>query len=274
MAETGDLESMTRSVTEYTASVCIEELYTVGIKLALVDTPGFNDTKGLKQDAFNLATISKFCGQRNEAYPNCILFCIKADDNRLGGANSQFMRNLKLLNHIGVIDSERPNLIVVITHACSVGFANVGKWEESLRKKTEKIQEILESCIKFRPKVICLENDPESHGLKVDETLSKLPNGTLQPFNLFSAIMDMMEQNGDELGLATVREFYRRSDNQLTFEEGESFYATDASAPESKLDKLEKLCAEILLATSGVNELLEEISRTVCILIPTNFQHF
>ena len=69
----------------------------------LIDTPGFNDTEGLEQDACNLACIHDMLRNhaplqslsgREEAklFPNVILLLAKATEKRFEGENSNLTK--------------------------------------------------------------------------------------------------------------------------------------------------------------------------------------
>ena len=57
-AKTSDRKSETRVTTEY--EIIGEDEDTTGIKIGVVDSPGFNDTDGTAQDACNFYSIKSF----------------------------------------------------------------------------------------------------------------------------------------------------------------------------------------------------------------------
>ena len=185
------------------------------MKLHVVDTPGFNDTDGFNQDACNLWGIRKFCQERITTgsifYDNIILFCMKTTENRFEGPESKFSKMLRILKDLKVIDPVHANnnLIVVLTFACAIP-------PKDLREKAMKIRNVLKAkkSLFREPPVVFIENDFTGHALRTNKNNSGgtiLPDGTIQPLNLFHAMMDLMRRNHDELGYITIREFYKRS---------------------------------------------------------------
>ena len=273
LVATSPVQSETRSVKEYTAITSIQELRTIGVRLRTVDTPGFNDIDGLKQDACNLMAIKKYCEKncclRRSCFPNVILLCVKAADNRLLGPQSKLAKSLQILKDLQVIDAECPNLMLVMTHACSIGcnVNNVERWKNRLRDQVLAFQGVLKEHIGFEPLVAYLENGIDDNELQRVNGGSVLPDGTIQPLNLFDVIMKLLQDNRDELGYATIREFYKRSSEGVDFnvEVDRSVEATLAKA--EALSEEEEVCARRLLRIGDDWEL---IRRSVALVSPSS----
>lgn len=59
-AKTSDTKSETRVTTEFEITGDDANYNTTGIKIGVVDSPGFNDTDGTAQDACNFYSIKSF----------------------------------------------------------------------------------------------------------------------------------------------------------------------------------------------------------------------
>ena len=141
------------------------------------------------------------------------MIAFKASENRFQGKNSGFFKSLKAFNKLGLVDTERPNVVVVMTHVCSKSFSDVHKWETELTKKADSVKNVIKQTLRVDAPVVFLENDYEDYRLKMSEcgNQSKLPNGTWQPNNLFFAISDLLKTNGDALGVETFAHFFKTS---------------------------------------------------------------
>jgi len=105
VARTSASKSETRKTTEFLLKEDDVELGVKDLSLGVVDTPGFNDTEGMEQDAANLACIYDMLSNHpplqslsgnDEAklFPNVILLLVKATEKRFEGANSNFTKSL------------------------------------------------------------------------------------------------------------------------------------------------------------------------------------
>jgi len=180
-----------------------------------VDTPGFCDTDGPAQDACNLLSIDTF--KRNfyisGCYPNVILLVIQATDTRFSGKNSDFMKSLKAFAKLNLVHKERPNVVVVITWAYAIPSNNIEKWKEKMEAKSLEIKGVVLKTLKVEAPVVLIENEFEDNGLPKtsDGEQSKLPDGTLQPKNLYLAITEVLKEAKDDLGLMAVKKFFGES---------------------------------------------------------------
>ena len=85
-----------------------------------MDSPGFNDTDGLPQDACNFYSIKQFYKTHpilKNCYPNVVLVLINAGDKRIGGSASNLEKSLKCILKLDLVDKKNPNVIGVMTHA-------------------------------------------------------------------------------------------------------------------------------------------------------------
>ena len=131
-AQTSDQISMTRITTEYIISADDPEFEVSNLQLGLVDSPGFNDTDGMRQDACNFYSIKQFYATYPGArgcFPNLIFVMMNAGDKRFDGPNSNFTKSLKCLQKLNLVDTQNPNIVGVMTHACHLG-RNAKKWKD------------------------------------------------------------------------------------------------------------------------------------------------
>ena len=97
-AKTSSSTSETRTTTEFLIKVDHPDYKVTDLKLGLVDTPGFNDTDGMRQDACNFFSIKQFYKTHptlGGSRPNLIFVTIKADDNRIAGENSNLATEMQ-----------------------------------------------------------------------------------------------------------------------------------------------------------------------------------
>ena len=254
MIPTSGRSSETRSVTEYLRKCDVEKLQLSGLEVNIVDTPGFGDTDGLAQDACNLWAIQKFCTETIRAYPNIIVVCMKATENRFEGAKSNFVKCLKILQAMHIIDKEKVNVVIALTHACALPRKKQ-RWIEQSSNLAGSIKNVLKKELGFSVRVAFVENSFDDNDLEVIDQGSLLPDGTLQPQNLFRAIMDQLKDNGDDLGYSTFEQVYIERLTGKQFEIGNSVDAKIAKDHEDNLDKEENQFSSgtICLRPSQVN---------------------
>ncbi len=195
VAKTSDCQSETRSTTEHILVTADPNLAANDVSLSIVDPPGFNDADGLEQDARNLRSIEKFFRHHpslmGQAYPNIILVTVPSTDVRFQGKNSRFMKCLRAIQRLHLVDRVNPNIVVVMTWACALP-------PRQLRIKMEKIHAVVLDAIHIDAPVVCLENLPDDFGLETVGDYTQLPDGTLQPRNLFEAMISVAKKAGDE----------------------------------------------------------------------------
>ncbi len=263
IADISDEKSETRSTTEFTIEAPVERLAVTNLSLGIIDTPGFNDTSGLEQDACNLYAMSSFCCshfQRN-LYPNIVLLCVQATDNRFMGPKSSFSKTLQAIRSLNIVDKQRPNVIVVITWACSIPFNNATKWEAKLIEKGRKVNEILRDTLGVHAPVVWLENHFEEVGLEKQSGYSTLPNGELQPSNLYQKVIHMLQENNDPLAHITFKEMFGRGDKTQPYRIGHSVDAKIAEEEQLNFKETQIYNTLKESATSGVG--LPEVTNKI-----------
>lgn len=99
-----------------------------------------------------------------------------------------------------LIDYERNNVIVVLTHSAGMATKKE-RFEEKLRLRTEIIREQFQELLELENVlVVPVENFPEDYNLKKDNDFYELPNHQLSHLNLFEAMITKTEANEDSLG--------------------------------------------------------------------------
>ena len=233
-------QSETKITSEFLAFADNPNLEVKNLVLGLVDSPGFNDTYGLTQDACNFYSIKKFYEGHPKlqgCFPNLIFVLLKANDTRIAGENSNLSKSLRFLNKLSLVDHRRPNVVAVLSFCCSVPCIKVDVWKERVENLKKDVQDVISKSLKIVAPVVVLENDFEAYGLEKDGDFTKLPNGELQPKNLYNACANVLRENKDNLGLITFNACFSKlkrltndgyrivaknaSENALTTEERE-----------------------------------------------------
>ena len=154
VAKTSSTKSETRNTTEYVLTEDDVELGVKDLTLGIIDTPGFNDTEGIEQDACNLACIQNLLTNHKplqslsgkdsaRLFPNVILLLLKATEKRFEGQNSNFSKSLMAIKDMKIVDTKRNNVLVVLTNVMSFGNPNnPRKWHNQLRTKSKKIRNL------------------------------------------------------------------------------------------------------------------------------------
>ena len=208
-ANTGSYEPETRKTVEYLVGVNNHDNEDDSDqKLGIIDTPGLNDPRGIKQDACNLHSIKQFFEKHSQyskanGYLNLIFLVISANEHRMIGKNSKLANTLRALKELGVVDRNHPNVVAVLTFCCSVSYYNLTKWEETMKRKKDEISRSIHEAFGIEAPVVLLENDRESNDLENDDDFTLLPNSERQPENLYIACQKILEKNGDSFGLST-----------------------------------------------------------------------
>ena len=123
------------------------------------------------------------------------------------------MRNLQTLKALGVIDPQRQNVLVVVTHACSLPHGKADLWIKKTKDVAKMYQDALRETLKYEVSVVFMENNYEDYGLPKDESHrgTLLPNKAIQPENLLYAMAEISASHNDEVGRMILRETYYAS---------------------------------------------------------------
>jgi len=221
---TNSSRSETREPVTLTKHLCVKlSTPPVKAKLTFVDIPGFFDTNTCDETA-NLASIRNFTESRVElqsrtklvenasqehekceskVYPNLVLFVVKASDNRIDGPYSSLRKSLEAYKVLGIVDTERPNLIVVLSHARQLGPTR--KFTKSLEEKRIIINRVVRETLGIPDVyVVPIENDGAGEELPKEKGFYVLPNKQKSHQNLLESIKKLFETNQDTLGLLLV----------------------------------------------------------------------
>ena len=233
-AKTSDSKSETRTTTEYVIEVDSPVRFeTSGLKLGLVDTPGFNDTDGTKQDACNFYSIREFYDKHMKGCkPNLVLILIQATDTRIQGENSNLAKSLRCLKSLKLIDTKYPNVVAVLTWSTALGERQA-KFTKNITRKKEIVKETIFEFLNVHAPVVALENEIED--LEEDGEFTILPDGTRQVKNLYSACEQVMKKSGDLYGHLIFNEAFNLGKKKVS--QGKRMHAKNAKV--SKLSKEE-----------------------------------
>ena len=248
-AKTNNSESGTRSTEEFIIYGDDPEYAVKDLPLGIIDTPGFGDTHGTKQDACNIVSIKKFFRTHPSLkgnHPNLIFVIGKANDNRMKGENSYLGKSLRCIKELDLVDPNHPNVVAVLTHACETSIKKVAKWSDKMEEMKAAIADIIFDALKVTAPVVLLENKygEDDADLEVSGEYTCLPNGELQPENLYDACADVLKKSNDDTGLITLNSIFvaatKHSQNL-----GHKIDATIANAA-CELDDEENKCAILL----------------------------
>ena len=252
-AKTSSTASETRTTTEFIIKADDPNFKVKDLKLGLVDTPGFNDTDGMRQDACNFFSIKQFYKKHptlGGSCPNLIFVMINADDKRIDGENSNIAKSLKCLMKLNLVDPKHPNVIGVMTHACHLG-GKTKNWTRKFEEKKDIFKKILFKYLNVAADVVALENayGPEDNDLVVSQSgdYTFLPDDvTLQPRNLYNACIDLFKANGDMYGQLVFNRVFCEERNAPT-----KGHAVDAkNAKTDKLSREEQQFMDFFLKTA------------------------
>ncbi|XP_046850711.1 uncharacterized protein LOC124444171 [Xenia sp. Carnegie-2017] len=99
---------------------------------------------------------------------------------------------------LNIVDISHPNLVVILTHACAIGYKNVKKWQETMREKKKLVSDIVFDNLGVIAPVVLMENDPnDEHELKKDGDFRILPSHEKQPLNLYKACLSLLKKRKD-----------------------------------------------------------------------------
>ena len=257
--------SVTRSVDVYSAKTENKTL-----KFNVVDTPGLEDTSGLYQDACNMHALQTF--RKNSIgsakLPNIIVMCVKSTDNRDRGPQSAFVRNIRTLESLKLIDQQKPNVVIVVTHACAIA---PGDWNTKTQEIIKKYQEIMFEILKINVPVVFIENNFDGFKLEKDgrRTGTLLPDKTVQPSNLFNVLLKLLKENGDKVASRSL-EALMHFGLEVSFRQNSSIRAKileTENLDESCLNYDEQLCLSMLQGNSEAHKLAQDQFKQVRLLI-------
>ena len=208
----GEKTNCTKLVTEYVATMVAHELDVTNLKIGFIDMPGWSDEGGEEKDILNIATIDQFINNHpflgstfNRCYPNIVMVAVNANDRRIAGANSQLVRMFRALNKLRVIDKSRPNLLIVLTHVMNLGRK---RFLDKLNEIIALVKELVICFLGVEPVIVYIENEFEEYELEVRGDWSVLYDGTLQPKNVFQAMMELTAEHGNEMGHEAIRLYF------------------------------------------------------------------
>lgn len=161
-------------------------------------------------------SVLNFCKSSpwlKDGVPNIVLLIIPTNDVRFSGENSRFHNVLKNIAHLKIVDTQRPNLVVAFTWACSIPYKNEVKWKQAMEGKSLEISRIVRETLMVNAPIVWIENEYEDYELpkSEDHQQSRLPDDTWQPKNLFVAISKLLIENKDNLGLMAFKRFFTLS---------------------------------------------------------------
>ena len=107
--------------------------------LKLVDTPGFLDSSGGKQNIENNKTVKKYREEMGAYFPNFVIITISATDNRFEDSNSSFVKSLRLLKKSKFVDENKLNAICVITNALGINVKKGETWKTKMDERKCKV---------------------------------------------------------------------------------------------------------------------------------------
>ena len=247
LAETSETESKTRSTKEFTIYGDDPRYEVKELPLGLIDTPGSCDTDGSKQDACNLLSVQKFFNSHpklSKCFPNLVLLVVKATDNRIKGENSELGKSLRCIKQLGLVDSKNPNVVVILSHACSIRKKNDEEWTKALDKIKSNVTKIVFADLKVFAPVVLIENMYDDCDLEHLGDYTVLPNKELQAKNLYEACANVLKNNKDSLGLITLNSIFVQSEKNKNRRIEPGYKVEAKKAKQCKLDGEETTMVE------------------------------
>ena len=216
VAKTSATESETKSTSEYVLTVDEPSYEVCDLKMSVIDTPGFNDTGGINQDACNFLSIKRFFEthpslSKQWTYPNLIFLVVSAMDQRIKGPDSNLSKNLRSIKLLQVVDKNCPNLVIIVTFCCSVAYKDVDKWKRKMRDKKNVISTVVFEVLGVQAPVVFLENGAYDHDLEKKGDFTILPDGERQPKNLYNACQKLLERSEDRFGCLVLNAVFTRT---------------------------------------------------------------
>ena len=213
---TSATESATDSVIEWVSTMHSDNWHVSNLEVGFVDVPGWGDSEG--RDATNFALMQQFLSVHpilgskwRKFYPNIVLIVFDTNDNRMLGIEASATKMLNALSKLDIVDKNRPNVVIVLTHVCS---HSPSSFKDKLVAQSEIYKSIARSTLGVEPPVVWMENDP-SYELKKYGDWTLLYDGTAQPLNLYQAMRNLMVSAGDELGKEALRLYFDKRVDSL-----------------------------------------------------------
>ena len=213
--------SCTSEVCEYACTMESDHWKVSNLQIGFIDTPGWDDSRSKDMDAFNFALMENFIATHPhlgckalKLFPNIILIVINAIDNRIVGQNSKVAQMLRALSQLNIVDTERPNVVFILSHASAIPER---KYVEEVKVKKRRIKQLAREFLGIKAPVVMIENNAIDNNLKKDGEWTLLRDDTKQPLNLFSAMMKLMGSSSDEVGIEAIRNFFgnRRMEEKI-----------------------------------------------------------
>ncbi|XP_037042297.1 uncharacterized protein LOC119078725 [Bradysia coprophila] len=203
----GEGVSCTKEILEFVIELPSENLGISNSEIHVIDTPGFGDTeRGLEFDAKVLANVDKLFKEKG-FIPNFILLAVNITDKRLEGQFAPFVKLLQAIKRQlsgAVLDLEHPNLLVVLTHLCSM----IPKFQRDPLSKKEIIQRLVRENIGIASvHVEFAENMSDEYELEKIGEYYQLPNGDLFPRNIYQSLVKI-GSGTDPIGHGLLNEAY------------------------------------------------------------------
>ena len=258
--------SATTSVISYTAEVSFPS--SSGKKFTIVDTPGLHDTRGLKQDACNMNSIKKYCESYigdglGLKFPNFLFLCVKSTDNRVIGDQSSIAKNVRTLKSVSVLDTKMPNVIVVVTFACSLAHQKVSTWVEHKKRVAGMYQKFFSDTFHIEVPVVFIENQFDAFELDtaadIEGTL--LPDGEVQPLNLMTAMQNVARRNNDNFAVEIIQQMIKTGCKKGSFRHDHTVAAKLAAT--ETLSAEEQMCLNLLLGNEEAYKYYDELQKKV-----------
>ena len=165
------------------------------------------------------------------------------DINRIMGKSSKLEKSLRCVKQLGLVDPNNLNIVVILTHACSIRKKTDEEWSKELNEIKMSVSEIVFNNLKVLAPVVLIENMYEDCRLERRGDYTALPNGELQPENLYLACAGVLTNNNDSL--ITFNSIFVKS------KKGENRWITPGyefeakNAKECKLDAEERAMVEL-----------------------------
>ena len=188
--------SATGDVIEHISSLTSDHWRVANLEISWVDVPGFGDTHGLDMDATNLALIEEFISQhpqlglqqlkwlgmsyRYTVFPNIVMIVVDVNDERMLGSDSRVASMFSLIQkkRLHLIDRKHPNVVIVLTHVCSIPKK---AWGTKLKSKAYYIKLLARRFFKIDVPIVYIENEIDDYELNRVGDFSSFITGKNNP---------------------------------------------------------------------------------------------